>query len=434
MAKTRIEEQVEYIHQSLGQANYLPIVETIKGSSADPHIAFDGGKFINFSVNGYLGLADHPRVKKAQSIAALECGAGAGASRFTGGTNELHIELEKAISELKDPSGKKTAIVFSAGYLANIGPIPALLYPPLLGELEDLMPETKQDWGEAAVFIDEADHNCILAGSILADGWSRFMTRQQKVIEIVLFRHNSPTSLERKIKKSDAARKLIVVDGVFSLNGHIAPLAEYARIAEEYGAMLYTDDAHATGVLGEYGRGSAEHCGVEGRVDIQMGTFSKALGGQGGFIVANPDIVEYLRYSSGSYLFQTALAPSIAAGLIEAIKIVQSTEGRALRNKLWQNVAHIKYLLDRQGYDMMGSQTQIIPILIGNEQKARLVSEELKKRHVFAPCYYSKAVSHNKAIIRVNIMATHTADDLDYFVDALDESIKVIDRTLVVSI
>lgn len=430
MSMSRIEEQVKYIHGHLSAGNRLPIVESIKGSSAGANVLFDGGRFLNFSVNGYLGLADHPRVKEAQSAAALRCGAGGGASRFTGGTNELHLELENAIARLKDPSGTKTAVIFSAGYLANIGPIPALTFPPLLSEVEDHLPETKQDWGDAAIFIDETDHNCIIAGAILADGWSRFMTRQQKGVEIIRFRHNLPISLERKIKANKAARKLIVVDGVFSLNGHIAPLAEYARIAKEYGAMLYTDDAHATGVLGENGRGSAEFCGVEGKVDIQMGTFSKALGGQGGFIVANPEIVEYLRYSSGSYLFQTALAPSIVAGLIEAIKIVQSDEGRELRNKLWRNVAYVKDLLEQKGYDLMGTQTQIMPILIGDERKAKLVAEELKKRHVYAPCYYSKAVMPNKAIIRANIMAIHTESDLDYFVEALDESVEVMNQTL----
>jgi len=425
MKNSMIEQQVNYIHHSLDQANYLPIVETINGSSAGTTLSFNGDEFINFSVNGYLGLADHPRVKQAQSEAVLKCGSGAGASRLTGGTNEYHIRLEEAIAKFKDPTGKKKAIIFSAGYLANIGPIPALLFPPYLNDVETFMPETKRDWGSAAILVDSRAHNCILSGALLANGWSLYMTRNQKNVEIIPFSHNKPYSLEKKLSKCQASRILIAVDGVYSLNGHIAPLAEYADIAERYGAMLYTDDAHATGVLGECGRGSAEYCDVEGRVDIQMGTFSKALGGQGGFIVANEEIVEYLRYSSGTYMFQTALAPSIAAGLVEAIKIVQSLEGLALRIKLWQNVAYIKQQLGCHGYDIMGSQTQIIPIAIESEQKGRLVAEELKKRHIYAPCYYSKAVSDG-AIIRLNIMATHTSDQLDYFIKALDESVEAV--------
>lgn len=414
--QTLTEQMVKSVHRSLGQAGYLPIVETITGVSTGPRVRFQGREFVTFASNGYLGLADHPKVKGAASRAALTHGAGAGASRFTGGTQDLHRALEEAIAAFKDPTGKSDAIVYSTGYLANIGAIPAIVAPPLLSQTQRLNPEMDASWGKAAIFYDRDNHHCVLDGCMTAQAWDRSIILKS-------YRHLRVDSLARSLSTVEAERKIVITDGVFSLSGHVAPLDGIVELAEKHDALVYIDDAHGTGVLGENGRGTAECKGVEGRVHINMGTLSKALGGAGGFIVADPEIVEYLRYSSGSYIFQTAMPPAVAAGLIEAIKIVQSEEGRDLRRKLWDNVRYLRKCLAHAGFDTMGSETQIVPVLIGDEATAKTVAERLKDHGIFAPCYYYTAVPRGQAIIRVNIMATHSHEDLDLLVNGLEKAV-----------
>jgi len=348
----QIERMINAIHDSL-KTGYLPVIEEVSGISTLPRIMIKGKEFVNFSVNGYLGLGAHPKIIAAAVSALSEYGAAAGASRFTGGTQSIHYELEAAIAGLKDPSGKKEAVLYSAGYLANIGAVPALIAPVVpLAVATAINPEMEKSWGGAAVFWDELNHRCLIEAVMLSAAWLRGR------LEVHEYNHLDVSHLEKLLSESKAERKLILTDGVFSLHGHIAPLKDIVEVADKYGAMVYVDDAHATGVLGENGRGTAEYWGVEDGVAIQMGTLSKALGGAGGFVVAEPVIAEFLRYSSGSYMFQTAMPPAIAAGLIEAIKIVMSDEGKLLRDHLWVNVDYLKGKLQSEGFNILGSQTQ----------------------------------------------------------------------------
>lgn len=416
---TNIEEEILFIHRALGRANYLPVVETITGPSTTPRITIKGHEMINFCTNSYLNLSFHPMVVEASRLAVEKSGTGSGASRFTGGTQNYHIELEETLARFKDPSGKKKALVFSTGYNTNAGAISALLAPPLLRIAEEVSGESKS-WGEASLFLDHAAHRCIIEGGFLAEKWSHVL--MQEPVTVYDFAHNNAKSLERKIKKHQANRMMVCFDGVYSLNGHIAPIDEYVALKRQYNTMLYMDDAHGSFVLGDHGRGTAEYLKVEDDVDIQMGTLSKAAGSAGGYIVANAELVEYLRYSSSSYLFQTAMPPGQAAGLIAALKILESEEGAKLRAKLWSNVDYLNKLLASNEFDTMGSLTQIVPVKIGDESKAIEVAERLKDYGIYAPAYYYNAVPKNQAIIRINVTASHDFQDLDHLVDSLKKA------------
>ncbi len=409
---TKLEDMVNDVHSSMMAAEYLPPAETVESVSAAPEITINGRSYVNFGVNGYLGLGEHPRVRAAIAKAAEVCGTGSSASRWTGGTQSVHRELERKIALFKDPTGKKDAMVFTAGYLTNTGTIAGLMAPQLLPYDNSVL---KQRWGKGIIYSDKLNHRSIVEGCMLAEAWSMGETSVQR------YKHCDPNHLERVLRRSNGERKLIVTDGVFSLHGHVAPMREIVELAERYEAMVYVDDAHGVGVLGENGRGTAEFWGVEDRVQIQMGTFSKAIGGSGGYVVADAETIAFLRYQAASYIFQTAMPPAAAVGLIEAIDILGSEEGQELRSRLAFNRVYVNRHLEMLGFNTLGSPTQIIPILVGNEAKTKEVAAHLKRAGIFTFSYMYPAVPVGQAIIRLNIMASHTREHLDRLLDALEE-------------
>src|SRR5215216_1676015 len=354
---TKIEKMIHDIHSAMSATAYLPPAETVESVSAAPEMMIGGKRYVNFGVNGYLGLGEHPEVRASVAEAARACGTGSAASRWTGGTQTVHHELERAIARFKDPTGKKDALVFTAGYLTNIGTIAGLMAPQLMPFTHKDVNTMKPAWGKGVIYSDRLNHRSIVEGCMLAESYSYGEVSVQR------YRHCDPNHLERMLGKSSGERKMIITDGVFSLHGHIAPLKEITELAGKYDAMVYVDDAHGIGVLGENGRGTAEYWGVEESVQIQMGTFSKAIGGSGGYVVAAPEIVEYLRYEAASYIFQTAMPPAAATGLITAINILASEEGTRLREKLQDNRIYLSRGLTRLGFNILSSPTQIIPIL-----------------------------------------------------------------------
>ena len=365
-------------------------------------------------------MGEHPEVRASISEAAKVSGTGSAASRWTGGTQSIHRELEKTIARFKDPSGKKDALVFTAGYLTNVGAIAGLMAPQLLPFTHKDINTMKPSWGKGIIYSDRLNHRSIVEGCMLAETYSFGDVSVQR------YRHCDANHLERLLRKNKGERKMIVTDGVFSLHGHIAPLKDITELAEKYDALVYVDDAHGIGVLGENGRGTAEHWGVEDRVQIQMGTFSKAIGGSGGYIVAAPEIVEYLRYEAASYIFQTAMPPAAATGLITAINILAGEEGARLRKKLNDNRAYLSHELTQMGFNTLLSPSQIIPILVGDEGKTKEIAAHLKRAGIFTFSYMYPAVPIGQAIIRVNIMASHTRSHLDRLLNALGD----IDRSI----
>jgi 8-amino-7-oxononanoate synthase len=412
---TKIEKMINDISSAMNAAAYLPPAETVESVSAAPEIIIGGKRYVNFGVNGYLGLGEHPKVRASIAEAAGVCGTGSAASRWTGGTQSVHRELEKAIARFKDPTGKKDALVFTAGYLTNVGAIPGLMAPQLLPFTHKDINTMKPTWGKGIIYSDRLNHRSIVEGCMLAESYSFGEVSVQR------YRHCDPNHLERLLRKTNGERKMIVTDGVFSLHGHIAPLKDIAELAEKYDALVYVDDAHGIGVLGENGRGTSEYCGVEDRVQIQMGTFSKALGGSGGYVVADAEIVEYLRYEAASYIFQTAMPPAAATGLITAINILASEEGAALRKRLHDNRVYLSQQLAMMGFNTLSSPSQIIPILVGNEARTKEVAAHLKRAGIFTFSYMYPAVPIGQAIIRINIMASHTREHLDRLLNALEE-------------
>lgn len=392
---------------------YYPTIEEIEGPSTEPLVHINGREYLNFASNCYLGIGMHPKIIEAIERGLHTYGICAGASRLTAGTTTIHRQLEECIAEFK---GQPDAVVFSAGMLANMGVIPALTAYPLKALTLGLDPSRTEIFPCAEIFIDSLDHASIIDGSFLASG-----TKRQSNCKLTLFRHQNLTHLEHRLKKSTAGNKLIIVDGVFSLHGHIAPLDEIVSLANRYDASVYLDDAHGTGVLGKTGKGTAEYFGVEDHVEVQMGTFSKALASSGAFITGSTALCRYLRVASRTFMFQTAMPAAQACGIIAAIDIVRNESWR--RMSLHANADYIRKELTLLGYDTLGSESQIIPILIGPESNVKDVEKILLEEGIFAPCYYYPAVPKGQAVVRINLLATHTETQLNRLLAAITKAI-----------
>ena len=312
------------------------------------------------------------------------------------GTLAIHKELEKTIAEFKHTDD---AMVFSAGYMANLGTIPAIM------DLIEVVPLPFKRRG--IILSDELNHNSIIAGCKASN------TR------VVVYKHFDMKDLKSKLKKYRRKRKLIVIDGVFSMDGDIAPLPEIVKLAKEYNALMMVDEAHATGVLGENGAGTVEHFHLQGQVEILMGTFSKSLGGVGGYIAGDKDLIKFLRISAQPYIFSAAISPGVAAGVNAAFKEIQNN--LTLRDNLWKNIKHLKNGLKELGFDTLGSETQIIPVLIGQEEKAMAMAKLLFEKGFFTLCSRWPVVPKNMARIRCSVMATHTEQQINSFLAALGE-------------
>ena len=349
-------------------------------SPAGARCKINGKDVINLSSNNYLGLANHPRLIKAAKDAIDKWGVGAGAVRTIVGNMTIHEELEKKLADFKHV---EAVLVFSSGFTANAGVIPAVV-----------------DKGDV-IISDELNHASIIDGCKLSKA------------DIVRYKHSDMEDLENVINqvKDKYNTKLIITDGVFSMDGDIAKLPEIVELAEKYGCLTYVDDAHSSGVLGSNGQGSAHHFGLTGRVDIQIGTLSKAIGVVGGYVAARKNLIDWLNHRGRPFLFSTALPPSTAAACIEAVNIL--SESRELTDTMWERAKYFKSGLSKLGFNIGKSETPIIPVITGDSRKAVELSRRLFEEGVFAQSIVFPTVSKDGARVRTIVTAAHTIKDLD---------------------
>ncbi|MEI6632513.1 MAG: 8-amino-7-oxononanoate synthase [Chlamydiota bacterium] len=349
-----------------------------------PRVVVGGREYLCFCANNYLGLAEHPAVAEAAREAIGRYGWGSGASRLISGTMRLHDELERELAAFK---GREAAIAFSSGYAANLGVLGALAGP-----------------GDTLV-IDKLDHASIVDGCRLSGAAVR------------VYPHGDTAKLERILAVSAASRRRIVVtDSLFSMDGDLAPLDRIAGLARRYGACLMVDEAHATGVLGERGRGGAELLGVEDAVDVSMGTLSKALGGSGGFVAGSAALIDYLRHRARSFVYTTAPPPAACAAALAALKIVRARP--SLRRVVLRRAERLRKGLAGLGFDTMGSAFQIVPVRVGEAGAAARLSRELLARGILAPAIRPPTVPKGSSRLRLSVMASHTDEDIDRLLDA----------------
>jgi glycine C-acetyltransferase len=358
------------------------------GSPQGAWLTVDGRQVLNFCSNNYLGLANHPRIVSAAQEAAQRFGVGPAAVRSIAGTMELHVELERRLARFK---GVESAITFQSGFTANLGTIPALV--------------GKDD----AIFSDELNHASIIDGSRLSGA------------KIIRYAHCDPADLDRVLaeNRSQYPKALVITDGVFSMDGDVAPLDRLLAVAQKHEAILMVDDAHGEGVLGKGGRGIVDHFHLHGQVDVEVGTLSKAFGVVGGVSAGNPLVVEWLRQRGRPFLFSSAMTAPDAAACIEAVNLLE--ESTELVDRLWENTRTFKAEIKRLGFDTGVSVTPITPILLGEAPLAQQFSRELFDAGVFAMALGFPTVPRGKARIRVMISATHSRDDLARGLEAFEK-------------
>jgi len=338
---------------------------------------------LNLASYNYLGVSYRPEVKKAAIEAIEKYGLGASGSPILSGTLDVHNDLAKAVADFK---AKEAAIIFPTGYSANIGFISAIMRS-----------------GDN-VFLDQYSHASIVDGAILAKSKTTF------------FRHNNPLDLERKIK-GVKGKKLVVVEGVYSMDGDVCVLPEIVEVSKRHGARILIDEAHSTFLFGPNGRGVAEHFGLDKEVDFHLGTFSKSLGGQGGFVCGSKDLIDYVNAFGRSRFFSCNLAPMIAAGLIAGLKIVEAEP--ELRAKLWSNVAFMRRRFAEEGIDIGKSTSQVMPVLVNNDSKVFAVAEEIQNRGLYLQPVTYPAVPKHKSRLRISISAAHTEAELEMAVKVI---------------
>jgi len=350
------------------------------GSPQDPVVTIDGQKVIMLGSNNYLGLTSHPKVKEAAIAATRKYGTGCAGSRILNGTLDVHVRLEERLANFMN---RKTALVFSTGYGVNVGVLSCLL-----------------DRHDVAI-LDKMDHASIIDGVRLSYG------------KALKFRHNDPDDLEKKLKLvPDGKGKLIVVDGVFSMEGDITPLPEIVKHKKTYGAGLFVDEAHSLGVFGEHGRGITEHFGLEEDVDLIMGTFSKSLATVGGFITTDDlDVMDYIKHTARSQMFTAAIPPSAAAAVEAAVDILEAEPER--RQQLWDNTNYMKRELEGLGFHTCGSQSPVIPLLTGDDIATYTMANRLHEEGIFVNPVVTPAVPPGHGVIRTSYMATHKREHLD---------------------
>ncbi len=369
---------------SLRESNLLITIRTM-GSPADAWMIVDGRRVLNFCTNNYLGLANHPRLKEAAKAAIDRWGVGPAAVRSIAGTQTLHLELERRLAAFK---GVEDALYVQSGFCANQAAI-----PPLVGK-------------EDVIFSDRLNHASIIDGARLSGA------------KIVIYEHCDPTDLEAKIREHlpNYRRGLMVTDGVFSMDGDIAPLDQLMAVADRYGVLTMVDDAHGEGVLGRGGRGIVDHFGLHGKFDVEIGTLSKAFGVVGGVIAGKKAIVDYIRQRARPFLFSSAVTPADTAACLAAVDLLEESE--ALVRKLWDNAAYFRAEMQRLGFDTGRSQTPIVPVMLGDAGLAKQFSRELFEAGVFAMSIGFPTVPRGQARIRVMNTAAHSRDDLDRGLDA----------------
>lgn len=363
---------------SLKEAGLFNTIRTID-SPMDARVTIDGQELLNFCANNYLGLANDPRIREAAKKAIDAYGVGPGAVRTIAGTMSLHVELEKRLAEFKHA---EACITFQSGFTANLGTIPALV--------------GKGD----VIFSDELNHASIIDGCRLSRA------------KVVRYAHNDVADLERSIgETTEYGRRLIITDGVFSMDGDVAPLDKLCVVAEAHGIPLMVDDAHGEGVLGHGGRGIVDHFGLSGRVDIEVGTLSKAFGVMGGLVAGKQEIIDWLRQRGRPFLFSSAMTVPDVAACLEAVNILEgSTE---LVDRLWHNAQIFKEGMAQMGFDTGNSDTPIVPVMLGEARLAQQFSRRLFELGVFAMAIGYPTVPRGKARIRVMNSAAHSSTDIE---------------------
>ncbi len=378
----------EEIENLKNQGRYIPIrqIDGPQGST----VTISGRSLLNMCSNNYLGFANNSEIKEAAINAIRTYGVGAGAVRSIAGTIKIHTELEKEVAEFKHMEG---SVVYQGGLLANIAAVPVLV--------------GKED----VVFSEELNHASIIDAVRLSSA------------KRIVFKHMDMSDLERALKENRNAGKkaLIITDGVFSMDGDIAPLPEITELGEKYDAMVYVDDAHGEGVLGDHGRGIVDHFHLSQRVDVEMGTFSKAIGSMGGFISGSRDLVDIMKQRSRPFLFSSALNAGDAAAVLKAIQILKKDDTPL--KKLWHNADRLKQGLQKAGFDTGRSKTPITPVMVGNEKKTLDLSGLLYEKYsVFASPIVYPTVAQGTARIRLMPSAIHSDDDIDRAVDAFEKA------------
>jgi glycine C-acetyltransferase len=364
---------------ALDEQGLLLGIRTLEGPTGG-RARFDGRDVVNLASNNYLGLADHPRLNEAASRAALALGAGTGAVRAIAGTMSIHEELERRFAEFKHA---EDALMFQSGFTSNAGTVAAIL--------------SRDD----VIVSDQLNHASIIDGARLSRA------------EIKVFPHKDVETAGALLEetKRPGRRQLLTTDGVFSMDGDIAPLPELVEVAERHGAIMMVDDAHASGVLGAGGAGTVDHFGLHGRVDIQVGTLSKAIGVLGGFIAGPHHLIEWLKNRGRPYLFSTSAPPAVVAACIAALDVIRDEPERLER--LWSNTGRFKSGLHDLGFDTGESETPITPVITGDEAATQAFSRRLFEEGVFTPAIVFPTVARGRARVRTIVTADHTPEDLD---------------------
>ena len=367
-----IEERLDDLRDR-GLYRRLRIVSGPQG----PRVVLDGTPVLLLCSNNYLGLADHPRVREAAADAAMRFGVGAGASRLVSGTMRIHDKLERRLAAFK---GSQAALLFGSGYMANVGVVSALA-----GEGD-------------VVFSDELNHASIIDGCRLSRA------------ETFVYRHCDPEHLAWGLRQAGDRAALIVTDSVFSMDGDVAPLAELADLAREHGVRLAVDEAHGVGCVGPGGRGAVHEAGVEGEVDVVIGTLGKALGSYGAYVTCSDELSQFLVNTSRPFIFSTAPPPPAVAGALAALELLAEEPRRV--EQLAANAEALRDELAREGFDVSGSTTQIVPLVIGEAEQAMRICELAIERGVFAQAIRPPTVAQGTSRLRLAVMATHDRDEL----------------------
>jgi glycine C-acetyltransferase len=376
--------QLQYLHDALEdlKSKHLYFHLKILEGEQKPVAIFDGKEVINLSSNNYLGLTTNPKLRRAAIEATRKYGVGSGAVRSIAGTMKIHMELEEQIARFKKV---EACVVFQSGFTANAGTVSAIL-----GK-EDL------------IVSDELNHASIIDGCRLSRA------------TIKVFKHKDIADCERVLKETENwnGKKLLVTDGVFSMDGDIADLPALCDLAEKYNCVMMVDDAHASGVLGSRGRGTIDHLGCHGRVDIQVGTLSKAIGSIGGYVCGSRDLIDFLYHRGRPFLFSTSHPPSVTATCQAAFELLDSEAGERLIKKLWSNTKFFKRRLKKLGFNTGKSETPITPIMVGDAEKAFQFSRDLFAEGVFAGAIGYPTVPEGKARLRTIVTAAHKRADLE---------------------
>ncbi len=373
--------------QKLGDQHLLRRLRTI-ASATGPTVILEGREVILLSSNNYLGLATHPTVVEAAIAATRRYGGGSGAARLVCGTLTPHEALETALARFK---GTEAALTFAAGYLANIGVIPALI-----GK-------------DGLILADRLCHASLIDGCRLSGATFR------------VYHHRDMNHLEQLLARRTSGKPtLIVTDGIFSMDGDIAPMKDIAQLAERYGATIYVDDAHGTGILGPTGRGTLEHCGVESRVPYHMGTLSKAIGSAGGYLAGSAAFIAYLVNTCRAFTYTTAPPPATAAAATAAIQVIEQEPDR--RARLWQNRERLAQGLTRLGFRLAASESPILPIIVGDPDRAMNLAQALIDQGVYAPAIRPPTVPPATSRIRLTITADHTDEQIDQALAGLERA------------